>query len=57
VWYVCGRLDCCWCLLQALAFTIIGSVAFIPGFYYTRLAYYAYRGYAGYTFEDIPDLD
>jgi hypothetical protein len=27
------------------------------GFYYTRLAFYAYKGYAGYSFEDIPDVD
>ena len=27
------------------------------GFYYTRLALYAYKGYAGYSFEDIPEVD
>ena len=27
------------------------------GFFYTRLAFYAYKGYAGYSFDDIPDVD
>jgi hypothetical protein len=43
--------------MQALAFTIVGSIAFIPGFYYTRAAYYAYRGYEGFSFDDIPQMD
>lgn len=34
---------------------VIGLLVFIPGFYYTRLAYHAYRGTAGYTWADIPD--
>ncbi len=69
---------------QSIAFTVIGSMTFIPGarsllallvlgytcrgrltcallrragFYYTRLAYYAYRGYEGYSYDDIPEVD
>ena len=29
----------------------------MAGFYYTRLAYYAYRGYEGYSYDDIPQMD
>ncbi|KJE94012.1 hypothetical protein CAOG_08809 [Capsaspora owczarzaki ATCC 30864] len=36
---------------------VIGSLVFLPGFYHLRLAYYAYRGYKGYSFDDIPDFD
>ncbi|EDO37093.1 predicted protein [Nematostella vectensis] len=36
---------------------ILGSIMFIPGFYHVRLAYYAWKGYRGYSFEDIPDFD
>ncbi len=33
-----------------------GSLS-VLGFYYTRIAYYAYRGYAGYSYDDIPEVD
>ncbi|CAN1263745.1 Leucine-rich repeat receptor-like serine/threonine-protein kinase RGI4 [Linum perenne] len=33
-----------------------GVVLFIPGFYYTRIAYYAYKGYKGFSFANIPPL-
>lgn len=36
---------------------ILGSLMFIPGAYHVRIAYYAYKGYEGYSFEDIPDFD
>ncbi|EDV22749.1 Transmembrane protein 230 [Trichoplax sp. H2] len=36
---------------------VIGSLLFIPGFYHVRIAYYAYRGYSGYSYEDIPEFD
>ncbi|XP_077992582.1 transmembrane protein 230-like [Glandiceps talaboti] len=36
---------------------IIGTLLFIPGFYHIRLACYAYKGYRGYSYEDIPDFD
>ncbi|XP_074592381.1 uncharacterized protein LOC141848220 [Curcuma longa] len=35
-------------------FALLGSVLFIPGFYYTRIAYYAYKGYKGFSFANIP---
>ncbi|XP_048129844.1 transmembrane protein 230-like [Rhodamnia argentea] len=37
-------------------FTILGSILFIPGFYYTRIAYYAYKGYKGFSFSTIPPV-
>ncbi|XP_060787739.1 transmembrane protein 230b [Neoarius graeffei] len=36
---------------------IIGILVFIPGFYHLRIAYYAYKGYHGYSYDDIPDFD
>ncbi|XP_029212919.1 transmembrane protein 230-like [Acropora muricata] len=36
---------------------ILGSLMFIPGFYHVRIAYYAWKGYRGYSFDDIPDFD
>jgi hypothetical protein len=30
---------------------------FIPGAYHVRIAYYAFKGYIGYSFEDIPEFD
>ncbi|KAG6508256.1 transmembrane protein 230-like [Zingiber officinale] len=35
-------------------FALLGSVLFIPGFYYSRIAYYAYKGYKGFSFANIP---
>ncbi|URE43508.1 hypothetical protein MUK42_02313 [Musa troglodytarum] len=35
---------------------ILGSMLFIPGFYYTRIAYYAYKGYKGFSFSNIPPV-
>jgi hypothetical protein len=37
-------------------FTVLGVVMFIPGFYYTRIAYYAYKGYQGFSFANIPPI-
>ncbi|OAY65193.1 transmembrane protein 230-like [Ananas comosus] len=37
-------------------FAILGVVLFIPGFYYTRIAYYAYKGYKGFSFANIPPV-
>lgn len=39
-----------------LFFAILGSILFIPGFYYTRIAYYAYKGYKGFSFSNIPPV-
>ncbi|KAF4366384.1 hypothetical protein CsatB_023256 [Cannabis sativa] len=37
-------------------FAILGAILFIPGFYYTRIAYYAYKGYKGFSFSNIPPV-
>eukprot|EP00246_Nothoceros_aenigmaticus_P002890 TRINITY_DN13807_c0_g1_i1.p1 TRINITY_DN13807_c0_g1~~TRINITY_DN13807_c0_g1_i1.p1 ORF type:complete len:119 (+),score=5.83 TRINITY_DN13807_c0_g1_i1:37-393(+) len=39
---------------QAYGFLILGVLLFLPGFYETRIAYYSWRGCAGYTFSRIP---
>ncbi|XP_028852765.1 transmembrane protein 230b [Denticeps clupeoides] len=36
---------------------IIGILVFLPGFYHLRIAYYAFKGYRGYSYDDIPDFD
>ncbi|XP_064630698.1 transmembrane protein 230-like isoform X2 [Lineus longissimus] len=36
---------------------ILGLLMFIPGVYHVRIAYYAFKGYSGYSFEDIPEFD
>ncbi|WCJ41244.1 hypothetical protein M5689_022126 [Euphorbia peplus] len=41
---------------HGLFFAILGFVLFIPGFYYTRIAYYAYKGYKGFSFSNIPPV-
>ncbi|CAL5375383.1 hypothetical protein ACSBR2_025532 [Camellia fascicularis] len=41
---------------HGIFFAILGSVLFIPGFYYTRIAYYAYKGYKGFSFSNIPPV-
>lgn len=41
---------------HGLFFAILGAVLFIPGFYYTRIAYYAYKGYKGFSFSNIPPV-
>ena len=42
---------------SATPFLILGLVTFIPGFYHVRIAYYAFRGYSGYSYFDIPHYD
>lgn len=37
-------------------FAILGGILFLPGFYYTRIAYYAYKGYKGFSFSNIPPV-
>ncbi|KAK3427676.1 hypothetical protein EUGRSUZ_F03858 [Eucalyptus grandis] len=34
-------------------FTILWPILFIPGFYYTRIAYYAYKGYKDFSFSNV----
>ncbi|WOL08558.1 transmembrane protein 230-like isoform X1 [Canna indica] len=41
---------------HGVLFAILGSMLFIPGFYYTRIAYYAYKGYTGFSFANIPSV-
>ncbi|KAM3713889.1 hypothetical protein ACB098_01G293100 [Castanea mollissima] len=40
---------------QAYGLLALGILSFLPGFYETRLAYYAWRGVKGYRFASIPD--
>jgi len=39
---------------QIIGFSVIGGIAFIPGFYELRIAYYTWRGYKDYSWRDIP---
>uniref|UniRef100_A0A7N0VHC3 Transmembrane protein 230 n=1 Tax=Kalanchoe fedtschenkoi TaxID=63787 RepID=A0A7N0VHC3_KALFE len=41
---------------HGLFFGILGVILFLPGFYYTRIAYYAYKGYKGFSFSNIPPV-
>lgn len=36
---------------------ILGVILFLPGFYHVRIAVYAYSGFEGYSYDDIPDYD
>lgn len=36
---------------------VLGVLMFIPGAYHVRIAWYAYKGYEGYSYEDIPEFD
>ncbi|KAE9598950.1 hypothetical protein Lal_00022631 [Lupinus albus] len=40
---------------QAFGLLALGFLSFLPGFYETRIAYYAWRGAKGYRFSAIPD--
>ncbi|KAL9427278.1 hypothetical protein AB3S75_029466 [Citrus x aurantiifolia] len=40
---------------QAFGLLVLGILAFLPGFYETRIAYYSWRGAEGYRFASIPD--
>ncbi|KAF5735564.1 hypothetical protein HS088_TW15G01072 [Tripterygium wilfordii] len=40
---------------QAYGLLALGFLAFLPGFYETRIAYYSWRGANGYRFASIPD--
>ncbi|XP_002158372.3 transmembrane protein 230 isoform X1 [Hydra vulgaris] len=35
----------------------LGVLLFIPGFYHVRIAFYAWRGYKGFSYNDIPDFN
>ncbi len=38
---------------RASPLMVLGAIIFIPGAYNVRTAYYAWRGYAGYSYADI----
>ncbi|KAF8668634.1 hypothetical protein HU200_051810 [Digitaria exilis] len=40
---------------QAYGLLFLGVLAFLPGYYEPRVAYYSWRGAPGYTFASIPD--
>ncbi|XP_078155266.1 transmembrane protein (DUF872) [Carex rostrata] len=40
---------------QANGLLFLGILAFLPGFYECRVAYYSWRGAPGYNFSAIPD--
>ncbi|KAL7981247.1 hypothetical protein Chor_002143 [Crotalus horridus] len=42
---------------RAVPVLIIGILVFLPGFYHLRIAYFASKGYRGYSYDDIPDFD
>ncbi|KAL3526551.1 hypothetical protein ACH5RR_011207 [Cinchona calisaya] len=42
-------------LSQAYSLLGLGVLAFLPGFYETRIAYYSWKGAQGYNFASIPD--
>ncbi|KAF6135164.1 hypothetical protein GIB67_035235 [Kingdonia uniflora] len=39
---------------QGYGLMMLGILAFLPGFYETRIAYYSWRGAGGYRFASIP---
>ncbi|KAJ8754159.1 hypothetical protein K2173_002058 [Erythroxylum novogranatense] len=41
---------------HGIFFMILGVLLFIQGSYYTRIAYYAYKGYKGFSFTNIPPM-
>lgn len=48
--------DCEYVMLAGIALMVLGGIAIIPGFYFTRIAYYAWRGSSGYSLTSIPDV-
>lgn len=41
---------------HGVAMTVLGSLTFVPGAFFTRVAYLAHRGVDGYSMRDIPDV-
>ena len=39
---------------QILGFSSLAIISFLPGFYASRIAYYSWRGRAGYNVHQIP---
>jgi hypothetical protein len=42
---------------NAYPLLIIGTLTFLPGFYYVRIAVWSFFKYPGWKFEDIPDYE
>ena len=40
----------------ARALLVLGAVTFIPGAWFSRIAYLAHKGVEGYSLRDIPDI-
>eukprot|EP00271_Cylindrocystis_brebissonii_P023209 TRINITY_DN94_c0_g1_i1.p1 TRINITY_DN94_c0_g1~~TRINITY_DN94_c0_g1_i1.p1 ORF type:complete len:114 (-),score=18.93 TRINITY_DN94_c0_g1_i1:727-1068(-) len=39
---------------RGIVYCILGALLFLPGFYESRIAYYAFKGYRGFSFANIP---
>ena len=35
---------------------VLGSLTFLPGFYFSRIAFLAWRGYDGFSFSQLPNV-
>ena len=42
---------------RTIPMLFLGAILFIPGFYHVRIAYYAYKGYPGYDWSQLPVMD
>ncbi|VDK44074.1 unnamed protein product [Anisakis simplex] len=42
---------------RILPILVLGVIMFIPGAYHVRIAYHAFKGDRGFSFDDIPDFD
>jgi hypothetical protein len=40
-----------------VALIVLGVLTFIPGFYHTYIGFMAWRGYRGYSFNDLPGTE
>ncbi|MEQ2218960.1 hypothetical protein XENOCAPTIV_010579, partial [Xenoophorus captivus] len=59
VFDVCVDMDSVFCSQnpdRTIPIIVIGLLVFLPGFYHLRIAYYAAKGYRGYSYDDIPDF-
>ena len=41
---------------HGFAFVVLGLLAFIPGVYFSKVAYHAWKGHSGFSFTSIPDV-
>lgn len=42
-------------MMRALPMLIVGTLLALPGAYHVRIAWYAYRGVPGFTYDMIPE--